>query len=100
VSTQIQELEDTITELQSQQQAQQHELSLKAAEVSALKQQLTTWRAIKDAEAANLAASNTQLTQQLAGEMARVKAVEGEMGRLQAQLVGGLAVLCCVCIHV
>lgn len=55
--------------------------------MSALKTQLTTWRSVKDAEAASLAASNKQLTQQLSQEIARGKTAEGHMTRLHAQLV-------------
>lgn len=73
---------------QAEEQAQQ--LEHREAEVSALKTQQTTWRAVKDAEAASLAASNKQLTQQLAQELSRSKTSEGHMARLQAQLVGGL----------
>lgn len=45
---------------------------------------------MKDAEAASLAASNKQLTLQLSQEMARAKTGEGQMARLQTQLVSAL----------
>lgn len=88
-TAQIQELEDEVASLRQQAEEQAQQLEHREAEVSALKTQLTTWRAVKDAEATSLAASNKQLTQQLAQELSRSKTSEGHMARLQAQLVGG-----------
>jgi predicted RNase H-like nuclease (RuvC/YqgF family) len=88
--TQIQELEDEVASLRQQAGDQAQQLEHRDAEVSALKTQLSTWRAVKDAEAASLTATNKQLTQQLAQEIARSKTSKGHMARLQAQLVGGV----------
>ncbi len=74
--------------MQQQCDAQAQDLEHKDSEIAALKSQLTSWRSVKDAEAASLAASNKQLTQQLSQEIARGKTVDGQVARLQAQLVG------------
>lgn len=73
--------------MQQQCEAQAQDLEHKEAEISALKAQLTSWRSVKDAEAARMAASNKQLTQQLSQEIARSKTLDGQTSRLQAQLV-------------
>lgn len=85
--SQIDELEQQLSALQQQLDTQAQQLSHRESEVSGLKAQLTTWRSVKEAEAASLAASNKQLTQQLAQEVGRSKTAEGQVLRLQAQLV-------------
>lgn len=84
----IQELEEELAAVQQQCEAQAQYLDHKDTEIAALKSQLTSWRSVKDAEAASLAASNKQLTQQLSQEIARSKTLDGQMVRLQTQLVG------------
>jgi hypothetical protein len=74
--------------MQQQCEAQAQDLDHKDTEIAALKAQLTSYRSVKDAEAASLAASNKQLTKQLSQEIARSKTLDGQMVRLQTQLVG------------
>lgn len=77
--------------MQQQLDSTSMQLEHRESEVAALKAQLSTWRSVKDAEAASLTASNKQLAQQLAQEMARGKTVEAQVNRVQMQLVGGCA---------
>lgn len=84
---QIQELDEELAHLRRQNEEQARQTDLKDAEISSLKSQLATWRAVKDAEAASLNSSNKQLADQLAKEIARGKSLEGQLTRAQTEWV-------------
>eukprot|EP00878_Enallax_costatus_P007682 GHUV01008042.1.p1 GENE.GHUV01008042.1~~GHUV01008042.1.p1 ORF type:complete len:273 (+),score=97.38 GHUV01008042.1:248-1066(+) len=81
----IQELEEELSTLRSQNQEQAQQIDVKDAETSSLKSQLATWRAVKDAEAASLNSSNKQLAEQLAEEIARGRTLESQLSRAQTE---------------
>ncbi|KAF6261129.1 mitotic checkpoint protein-domain-containing protein [Scenedesmus sp. NREL 46B-D3] len=75
----IHELDVELQSLRKQHQEQAQQLELREAEVASLKSQLTTWRAVKDAEAASLSSSNKQLAEQLAREIAHSKTQDKQL---------------------
>eukprot|EP00879_Flechtneria_rotunda_P009130 GHRR01009559.1.p1 GENE.GHRR01009559.1~~GHRR01009559.1.p1 ORF type:complete len:729 (+),score=358.87 GHRR01009559.1:168-2354(+) len=81
----IEELETELAALQKQHQDHMHQAKLKDAEISSLRSQLTTWRAIKEAEAASLTSSNKQLAAQLAREIARGKTLDNQLSKTQQE---------------
>jgi hypothetical protein len=74
---------------QHHEQAQQ--LEIREAEAASLRNQLTTWRAVKDAEAASLSSSNKQLANQLAKEIAHSKTLDKQLTKTHSDLVSGSA---------
>lgn len=92
---QIEELEQELTSLHKLSQYQARQMDGKDAEISSLKSQLATWRAVKDAEAASLNNSNKQLADQLAKEIAKSRTLESQLSRAQTQWVRGSNLLSC-----
>jgi chromosome segregation ATPase len=88
---QIHELDEELQLLRKQHQDQAQQLELREAEVASLKNQLTTWRAVKDAEAASLSSSNKQLAEQLAREIAHGKTLDKQLAKAQAESVRNVA---------
>ncbi|WIA20164.1 hypothetical protein OEZ85_006013 [Tetradesmus obliquus] len=81
----IHELDEELQSLRKQHHEQAQQLELREAEVASLKNQLTTWRAVKDAEAASLSSSNKQLKEQLAREIAHSKTLDKQLAKTQAE---------------
>jgi DNA anti-recombination protein RmuC len=88
---QIYELDEELQSLRKQHQEQAQQLELREAEAASLRNQLTTWRAVKDAEAASLSSSNKQLAEQLAKEIAHGKTLDKQLTQTHTDWVSNSA---------
>jgi predicted RNase H-like nuclease (RuvC/YqgF family) len=85
----VQELEAEVQSLQKENQQLLQQIDSKDAELSALQNELTTWKSIRDVETQNLSKTANQLTEQLSQQIVKSKTIQAQLAKTQSEWVRG-----------